>query len=203
MIEYLRSVTHIDNAFTFPSVPDHFRHAAVLLMIWHDARGDHLVVTERGSHLRSHAGQVSLPGGRIDPGESADGAAVRETVEELGVDSAFIEIVGRLDDAWSAAGNHIVPVVAWYHGEPHFVPNPDEVNRIGIVDLDHFGTVDAVAVMTPIGERISEQFDAGELRVVGLTADMILELVGRRGGNGSGRGLDRWQALEVFLAATR
>jgi 8-oxo-dGTP pyrophosphatase MutT (NUDIX family) len=201
MIERLRGATRAEAAFTFPSVPIHFRRAAVLLMVWADAGGDHLVVTERGSHLRSHAGQVSLPGGRIDPGESAFDAAVRETVEELGVDPTCIEVVGRLDDAWSAAGNHIVPVVAWHHGEPCFFPNADEVSRIGVVDLEPFGPVDAVPVLTPIGERISEQFDAGDLRVVGLTADIVLELVGRLGGGQPGRGRDRWHALERFLEA--
>ncbi len=106
-------------ATPFPagSVPDGFRRAAVLLLVGCQDGEPTLVLTERSSRLRSHAGEIALPGGRLEPGEAPEAAAVREAAEEVGVDPAAVVSFGRLDEAWSKARNHVVPVVGWYGGE--------------------------------------------------------------------------------------
>src|SRR5262245_24661099 len=97
-------------------VPDAFRRAAVLFLVGCLDGMPALVLTERGAHLRSHASQISLPGGRIEPGETPEDAARREAHEEVGVVVDHVEVLGRLDEAWSGAGNHVTTVVGWYEG---------------------------------------------------------------------------------------
>jgi len=91
---------------------------------------------ERAATLRSHAGQFALPGGRIDPGETAEQAALRELEEELGVHAGPAQIVGRLDDFATRSGFVISPFVVWI-GE---LPNPPqcspaEVARLHVITL--------------------------------------------------------------------
>lgn len=103
------------------------RRGAVLLLLYPDAHDWNVVLTVRTSHLSSHAGQVSLPGGRLDPGETPEQAAVREFGEELGK-LGPCELLGRLPDVNVYVSNFLVtPVVAIAPGKPHFVPNPHEV----------------------------------------------------------------------------
>ncbi len=72
-----------------------------------------VLLTRRGAHLSSHAGQVSFPGGRIDPGDaSPEAAALREAREEVGLDPARVELLGRLDDYVTGSGFRITPVLA-------------------------------------------------------------------------------------------
>jgi 8-oxo-dGTP pyrophosphatase MutT (NUDIX family) len=71
-----------------------------------------VLLTKRTAHLSSHAGQVSFPGGRIDPGDAdAEAAALREAEEEIGLDPASVEVVGRLDTYVTGTGYRITPVV--------------------------------------------------------------------------------------------
>jgi 8-oxo-dGTP pyrophosphatase MutT (NUDIX family) len=85
--------------------------AAVLVpLVLGEAPG--VLLTKRTAHLSSHAGQVSFPGGRIDPDdESAEAAALRESEEEIGLDRSQVEIIGRLADYVTGTGYRITPVV--------------------------------------------------------------------------------------------
>ena len=84
--------------------------AAVLVAIMH---GDHpgILLTKRSSTLSSHAGQVAFPGGRIDPGETPEQAALREAMEEVGLPAESVELVGRLPDRLTGTGFRIAPIV--------------------------------------------------------------------------------------------
>ena len=88
--------------------------AAVLVPLVERASGLHVLLTQRTAHLRDHAGQVSFPGGRMEPDDvSPAAAALRETFEEIGLTPEFIEIVGYLDTYLTITGFSVVPVVAF------------------------------------------------------------------------------------------
>ena len=73
-----------------------------------------VLLTQRATQLRNHAGQIAFPGGRIEAGgESEKGAALREAYEEIGLDSRFIEVIGYLPDHVVMTGFRVTPVVAF------------------------------------------------------------------------------------------
>lgn len=116
-----------------------------------------VVLTKRTAHLRAHSGQVSFPGGRIDPTDaSPEHAALREAQEEVGLDPAHAEILGRLPDVITGTGYRITPVLALL--TPGFVaaPSPHEVAAVFQLPLSVLLDPDAPA-------RRSAQF-AGEPR---------------------------------------
>lgn len=110
------------------------RAAAVLVGI-DPARG--VWLTRRSAHLVHHGGQVALPGGTLDAADaSAEAAALREAEEEIGLDPAVVEVLGRLDDFGTGTGFHITPITALIHGAPRFRAAPAEVVAIFPLPLD-------------------------------------------------------------------
>ena len=90
-----------------------------------------LVLTVRSSSLPHHPGQVSLPGGVIEPGESYAEAALREGQEEVGLDPASVDIIGKLTPLYIPVSGFVLhPVVALHRERPAFVPAADEVERV-------------------------------------------------------------------------
>ena len=115
-------------------------HAAVAATLVGDSQGRAcFLITRRSSRLRDHPGQWALPGGRVDAGESAERAALRELREELGLELPGTSVLGRLDDYATRSGFAITPVVFWGGVTPALEPNPAEVERayvVPIADLD-------------------------------------------------------------------
>ncbi len=111
--------------------------AAVLYPVVRRPEGLSILLTERAGHLSSHAGQVAFPGGRIEPGESALDAALREAEEEIGLGRAFVEPVGFLPAYYSGTGFRVQPLVALVDPAAVLRPDPSEVARIFEVPLDH------------------------------------------------------------------
>ncbi len=99
------------------------------------AGGAAFLLCRRTSRLNKHAGQWALPGGRLDPGETALDAALREVDEEVGLRLGPDSVVGWLDDYPTRSGYVISPVVLWGGADPDLRPSPDEVlalYRIGV-----------------------------------------------------------------------
>ncbi|MEO6409868.1 MAG: CoA pyrophosphatase [Burkholderiaceae bacterium] len=102
-----------------------------------------LILTRRAAHLRSHAGQWALPGGRIDEGETPEIAALRELAEEVGLALGPDAVLGRLDDYSTRSGFVITPVVVWGGAARALLPNPGEVASIHRIPAQEFLRADA------------------------------------------------------------
>lgn len=111
------------------AVPE-FRPAAVLVAMTERSGPDGqpgMLLLHRPSHMRAHPGQVAFPGGKIDPGETPEEAALREAWEELGIDPAKVRVIGTGDLYRAHSGYEITPVLATVPADIAINPNPAEV----------------------------------------------------------------------------
>jgi 8-oxo-dGTP pyrophosphatase MutT (NUDIX family) len=122
------------------------------------------MLTRRATHLSRHAGQWALPGGRVDDGESAEEAALRELHEEVGLRLDASAILGRLDDYATRSGYVITPVVVWAGAARELWPDPQEVRSVHRIPVQEFLRADAPlldplpgsahpVLRMPVGER--------------------------------------------------
>ena len=110
---------------------------AVCIVLQHDVRS--LLITRRAPTLRSHAGQWALPGGRREPGETAEDAARRELLEETGVAVSPGDVLGVLDDYVTRSGYLMTPVVVWGGEVSPGMRGPEsEVAQIHVIPLADF-----------------------------------------------------------------
>lgn len=122
----------------YHEVPPDARQAAVLLLFYPHQHQWHLPLTLRPGHLPDHAGQISLPGGALEPGETGWQAALREFYEELGAVGHPIRLVGQLSTLYVRASNFAVePWVGFAEQRPPLEPNPQEVAALLEVPLPH------------------------------------------------------------------
>jgi 8-oxo-dGTP pyrophosphatase MutT (NUDIX family) len=104
------------------------RPAAVLVPL-EPERG--VWLTRRSARMSAHAGQVSFPGGKIEAGDaSVEAAALREAAEEIGLNPAQADVLGRMDDCITGTGFHIAPVIALVPQNVRFMPDPREVEDV-------------------------------------------------------------------------
>ena len=125
MAEALRRFSRI-------AVPLDGRRAAAVAIAVSD---DGFVLTRRAPKLRAHGGQFALPGGRLDPGEDAVDAALRELREEVGASADRSDVLGVLDDYPTRSGYVITPVVVWLSAGRQLEANPDEVAELYQIPL--------------------------------------------------------------------
>jgi 8-oxo-dGTP pyrophosphatase MutT (NUDIX family) len=110
-----------------------------------------LLLTRRSLQLRRHAGQWALPGGRVDEGETAEQAALREMAEEVDLLLDESAVLGRLDDYVTRSGFVITPVVVWAGAARDLTPNPHEVASVHRIPIAEFLRADA-PLLDPIEE---------------------------------------------------
>jgi len=112
---------------TFERAAANPRPAAVLVPILARKPEVTLLLTERAASLRQHSGQIAFPGGKLDAGENALQAALREAHEEVGLDPGEVAPIGELESYFTGTGFQIVPVVAIVAPEAHLTINTSEV----------------------------------------------------------------------------
>src|SRR4029077_8319877 len=120
-------------------LPAESRQAAALLLLYPHEDGAAVALTVRDSNLARHPGQISLPGGATDPGETLAQAALREAAEEIGVDPSTVRILGELTPVHLlVSGFTLHPIVGLTHQRPTFVPAAHEVEsviEVSVADL--------------------------------------------------------------------
>lgn len=154
------------------------REAAVLVAIT-DRAEPGLILTKRREHLRTHPGQIAFPGGRIDEGEDAPAAALREAYEELGLNPALVRLLGEADPYCTVTGYWVTPVIGVVPADLELTPNPEEVADWFEAPLDF--------VLNPINQRQMTAEYRGRMRqyyqidwegrpIWGATAAMLVNL---------------------------
>jgi 8-oxo-dGTP pyrophosphatase MutT (NUDIX family) len=112
-------------------IPDDARRSAVILALQQTPAGWSIPALVRSASMRSHAGQVSLPGGKTEADETAEATALREFEEEFGVPPAGLTILGRLTPVYVfVSGFKITPIIAIAAAPLVFLPNPHEVAAV-------------------------------------------------------------------------
>jgi 8-oxo-dGTP pyrophosphatase MutT (NUDIX family) len=156
--------------------------AAVLVPLhgWPEVPG--LVFTERRSDLRRHAGEISFPGGRRDPGEELLATALREAEEEINLSRERVEVVGALPPIGTfVTGYKVHPFVGLIDGL-QFEPNPAEVESVIVASLDDLVAAYAKRRLVRRGVPIkTDTYEVGEAMIWGATARIVGELLRRLG----------------------
>lgn len=158
------------------------RPASVLIALIERPSGLTVLFTERAAHLKDHAGQISLPGGRLVPGETAVDAALREAAEEVGLARDAVGVLGTMDVHMTGTGFAVTPVVG--HVAVAFEPRPDpfEVASVFEVPLDYIRA--ERSIRCTYLDRLGTRFRTYELhyagrRIWGATAAILVSFVER------------------------
>ena len=161
--------------------PEDARVAAALMLIYPGERGPSIPLTVRASGLARHAGQISLPGGAADLGETLAETAVREAQEEIGIDPASVDVLGELTPVWVlVSGFTLHPVVGVTDARPDFIPAPDEVQEIVEVSLAKLRDASHIRRGTRVREGVAVEypyFDLAGHQVWGATAMVLGEFI--------------------------
>jgi 8-oxo-dGTP pyrophosphatase MutT (NUDIX family) len=160
------------------------RASAVLVLFGEGDDGPDVLLIERSGNSRQHAGQAAFPGGVTEPDDEGPVAtAIREAVEETGLDPGGVEVFAQLPGLWlPPSGFRVVPVLAWWR-RPSEVAAADPAEVAAVMRVPIARLVDPVRrfrVRHPSG-HVGAAFDAGELLVWGFTAgllDRLLDVAG-------------------------
>ncbi len=183
------------------------RQSAVLILFGPNAGGgEDVVLTERSHGMRSHAGQVSFPGGALDPTDAGPvSAALREAQEEVGLDPARVEVVAELPALYLQPSNFVVtPVLAWW-AEPTPISIVDhlEVARVLRAPLSELTDPARRFTVTHPSGFVGPAFDVDGLLVWGFTAGLLSEVIELAGLERSWDSGDRRPLPAHLLGATR
>ena len=182
-IQYRMAPTGRDSRLSGFPADEKPRQSSVMILLFHNNGEWKFPLILRPEYSGVHSGQMALPGGR---GESFDRdrieTAVRETREEIGIDPANIEIIGRLTELEiKASNNNVLPVIGYYSGTPVFSPDPGEVQSIHVVSLEEILNERSVKqTMLTINERYNIEtpyYDVEGNIVWGATAMILSEFL--------------------------
>lgn len=152
--------------------------AAVLVAVTDRARPG-VLLTQRTETLRNHAGQVAFPGGRIDPGETAIAAALREADEEIALPPSAVMLVGEVDRYRTVTGFTVTPVLGVIPPDLTLVPSEAEVASVFEVPLDFLlDPANQIAASAEWQGRTRHYYEIrwADRRIWGATAAMIVNL---------------------------
>jgi mutator protein MutT len=157
------------------------RNAAVLVALVDGERGAEVLLTKRSARLRSHSGEISFPGGRIEEGETPPEAALREAFEEVGLLPDMVSVAGQLSHLNTVVSRHyIVPVVGTLTERPVLAAFEHEVEKILWVPLAELVQEDTFRAewwgTPPLGRRM-KFFDLDDETIWGATAHVLDELL--------------------------
>ena len=140
------------------------------------SRDPALLLTKRSSRLRNHSGQWAFPGGRLDEGETAVDAALRELEEEVGLSCGQDQVLGLLDDFVTRSGYIITPVVVWAGCNRNLSMNPDEVESIHRIPMTEFFRDDAPIIESiPESDRPVLRMPVADTTIAAPTAAVIYQ----------------------------
>jgi 8-oxo-dGTP pyrophosphatase MutT (NUDIX family) len=124
---------------TTASTPVSSKHAAVLIPLFESEGEIHVILTQRSSKLRKHAGEVCFPGGKQEDGDANDVAtALREAHEELGIDPGCVNVIVSMPPVLSKHLLSVTPVIATVPSDLRFIPSPSEVDHVFSAPLSMF-----------------------------------------------------------------
>ena len=154
---------------------------SVMILLYPDEGEIKFPLTKRPEYLGAHSGQVSLPGGKAEPGETPIETALREAEEEIGIRPDNLEVIGTLSEFFVIPSNFkVTPVIAVQRNRPLFVPDPVEVVRVLEGTISGLLRDDAVAVKEITAARVyrlnAPHFLMENEIVWGATAMMLNEL---------------------------
>lgn len=159
------------------------RLSAVLIALADGATGAEVLLTRRSWDLRNHKGEISFPGGRIDPGETPADAARREAWEEVGLEPAEVELIGELGHLNTVVSrSYIVPLVARLPGILPLTPASPEVERVlwlPLAELVRPATYRSERWGRTPTDRLLHFFELDDETVWGATAHLLVDLLGR------------------------
>lgn len=122
-----------------PEDKSRVKHSSVLLLLFRDNDGVKVCMIKRPTYMKHHAGQIALPGGRIEPNETAQETALRETHEEIGITRDKIRILGTLSSFYVEVSRfHITPFVGWIDKKPEFTLCTAEVEKSILFPIEAF-----------------------------------------------------------------
>jgi 8-oxo-dGTP pyrophosphatase MutT (NUDIX family) len=167
-----------------PTFPD-AKLSAVLLLLADGPAGPEVLLTRRSMEMKNHKGEISFPGGRVDPGETAIETALREAHEEVGLDPALPSVVGELEHLSTIVSkSYIVPVVARldvaHADRPFLEPQTMEADRVmwtPISELTRSGTYRLERWGNLPLDRPLHFFELDDETVWGATARMLFDLL--------------------------
>lgn len=159
------------------------RAAAVLILLYPTEQGWCLPLTVRPATLTAHAGQISLPGGLVDPGETSQHAALRELREELGIEDHDLRMLGALPEFYVFISDfRVTPWVAAATARPRFVPSVDEVAEVLELPLSRLMDPASVGSTLRSGhggiQFCSPHFTLGRHEIWGATSMILATLRG-------------------------